>query len=252
MANIIDFHTHLGTSKAAFYEEQGEKALSDYCANPQKLLKSMAKNGITKSVVFSVPMISNQQRDANYEVLDMALENESLILFAYLDPRLRESPDLLEELVEKGCKGLKLHPVCHGYVVSHSLCYPTIEVAKQHGLPVLIHTGWGEYGEIRFIAKLAQDFKDLNIIIAHLIEHKDIFALIPPYGNVSVETSYSSHPRRISQAVNALGRERVLFGSDFPCSDPGFELYKIRRAPISDPNKENILYRNALRLLKLD
>ena len=252
MPDIIDFHTHLGTSKAAFYEEKGEKALSNYCKNTSKLIECMDKNKISKSVVFSVPMIPHKQKNANYEILDLISGNNRLVSFAYIDPRLEESPDLLEELIEKGCRGLKLHPICHGYVVSHSLCYPAIEVAKKHNLPVIIHTSWGEYGEIRFIAKLAQDFKDLQIVIAHLIEYKDIFTLIPKYENVAVETSYSTHPRRIRQAVDVLGSERIIFGSDFPCNDTGFELYKIQNAHISDSDKENILYRNALRLLDLD
>lgn len=249
MADIIDFHTHLGTSKSAFYEEEGERVLTDYCKDPHMLVESMHGNKISRSVVFSVPMISHKQREANYEVLDMVSGGSAFTPFAYLDPRLEDSPSLLEELIERGCKGLKLHPVCHGYVVSHSLCYPTIEVAHALGLPVLIHTGWGEYGEIRFVTKLAEDFRDLKIVIAHLIEYKDIFTMVPSHDNVSVETSYSSHPRRISQAVDALGSDRVIFGSDFPCSDPGFELFKVKAAPLPDSVKEKILYGNALRLL---
>ncbi len=252
MQGIVDFHTHLGTARAAFYDESGEKALTKYTATSEYLLQSMDKNGIAESVVFSVPMLSTKQREANEEILEIIGNNKRLIPFAYLDPRLEESPAFLEELIEKGCRGLKLHPLCHGYVVAHSLCYPTIEVAQQHNLPVLVHSGWGEYGEIQFIAKLAKDFNDLNIIIGHLIEYKDIFILIPKLENVYVETSYSTHPRRIAQAVNTLSADRILFGSDFPLGDHGmgFELLKIEKAPISDSDKEKILYLNAERLLK--
>lgn len=250
-ARIIDFHTHLGTSKSSSLDARLEQSLIEACKDSNRLIENMNKNGISKSVVFSVPMIPHKQREANHEILDIVYGKNSLIPFAFLDPRLDESPELLEELIEKGCKGLKLHPICHGYVISHNLCYPTIEVAKKHNLPVLIHTGWGEYGEIRFIAKLAEDFKDLNIVIGHLIEFKDIFTIIPKYENVSVETSYSTHPRRISQALNTLGSDRIIFGSDFPCSDPSFELYKIQTAPIPDSDKENILCKNASRLLRL-
>lgn len=249
--HIIDFHTHLGTSKSSSFDARVEQYLIDSCKNSNKLLENMNKNRISKTIVFSVPMIPHEQKLANYELLNIINGNDKLIPFAFLDPRLEESPNLLEELIKKGCKGLKLHPICHGYIVSHSLCYPTIEIAKKHNLPVLVHTGWGEYGEIRFIKKLAEDFKDLDIVIGHLIEFKDIFEIIPQYDNVSVETSYSTHPRRISQAVNVLGSERVIFGSDFPCGDPSFELYKIKIAHISDSDKENILYKNALKLLKL-
>ena len=129
------------------------------------------------------------------------------------------------------------------------MCYPTIERAATLKLPVLVHTGWGEHAEIRFVEKLAKDFKDLHVVIAHMIEHKDIFSMIPKHNNVSLETSYSSHPRRIAQAVNSLGADRVVFGSDFPCSDPGFELLRVLKAPITDSQKEKILFKNAEKLL---
>jgi predicted TIM-barrel fold metal-dependent hydrolase len=41
----------------------------------------------------------------------------------------------------------------------------------------------------------------------------------------------------------------VVFGSDFPCSDPGFELLKVLKAPITDLQKEKILFKNAEKLL---
>ena len=210
----------------------------------------MDRNGISQSVVFPSVMIPHTQRQANEETLSMVAGKDRFIPFAFIDPRLDESPSLLEELLQKGCKGLKLHPVCHGYVVSHGMCSPSFEVAQAHDLPVIIHSGWGEYGEIRFIAQLAEQYKQLKIIVGHMKEYQDIFALLPRYDNVAVETSYATHPRRIAQAVNALGSERVLFGSDFPCGQQDFELYKVLHAPLAESEKENVLYKNAERMLQ--
>ena len=41
MDYAIDFHTHLGTSRAAFYEEHSEKELHDSCSNPGKLIQDV-------------------------------------------------------------------------------------------------------------------------------------------------------------------------------------------------------------------
>lgn len=248
---IIDSHSHLGRSRSAFFTDEGESKLLRYTENTDTLLLSMKRNSITLSVVFPLPMISDQQTEANDELMGLIGGIHSLIPFAYLDPRRKESPRLLEIFIAKGCKGLKLHPVGHGYVVSNSVSYPTFEVASAHSLPIIIHSGWGEFGEIRFIAQLAKAFPNLKIIIGHLIEYKDIFELIPPLENVSVETSFSSHPRRIAQAVNILGADRILFGSDFPYSDQGLELYKIFTSSITDAEKEKILGKNASRLMSI-
>jgi len=247
---ILDFHNHIGTQKAATYEEEGEGRMREFGRSTKGLQVYMEKYGIGEAVVFPLPMLSHKQKEANEEVMKLVESKSELIPFVYLDPRLDESPDLLEEYVNRGCKGLKLHPVCHGYVISHGMCSPTLEVANSLEIPVLIHTGWGEYGEIRFIKELAKNFKHLKIVIGHLIEHQDIFVMIPELENVSVDTSYATHPRRIAQAVNKLGPDRVIFGSDMPLTHPGFELYKVMEAPISDDNKEKVLWGNGQRLLK--
>lgn len=249
---IIDFHTHIGTAKAATYEERGEQEMINFGKNTEGLQKYLDDNAISKAVVFALPMLPHMQKGANDEVLELVSGNPRFVPFAFLDPRLKESPQLLKEYVEKGCKGMKLHPICHGYVVSNTMTYPTMEAAQELNIPVLIHTGWGEYGEIRFIKKLAEDFQDLKIVIGHMIEYQDIFTIVPTLENVSVETSYSSHPRRITQAVKALGADRVIFGSDMPLGVAGFELLKVTMAPISDESKEKILFQNASRLLKLN
>lgn len=248
---IIDFHTHIGSQRAGTYEESGERQMMEYGKTTDGLVGYMTEYGIDKAVVFALPMLPHKQAEANDEVMGLVSGKSELIPFAFLDPRLHESPDLLQRyVVDRGCRGLKLHPVCHGYVVSNSLSYPTFEVADYLKIPVLIHTGWGEYGEIRFLKKLAEDFRDLKIVVGHLIEFKDVFTILPTFENVFVETSYSTHPRRIAQAVNIMGADRVVFGSDMPLTTPGFELYKVGHAPVSDLDKEKILFKNAQRLLE--
>lgn len=248
---IIDFHTHIGSTRAGTYEDHGERSMLQFGKTTEAIEQSMEICGITQSVTFAFPMLQSKQKEANDEVFALVKNKPQFIPFAFLDPRLAESPDLLRQYVARGAQGLKLHPICHGYVVSNSMCYPMIEAAQSLHIPVLIHTGWGEYGEVRFIQKLAKDFPNLSIVIGHLLEYQDIFTIVPPLKNVSVETSYSTHPRRIAQAVDILGADRVIFGSDIPCSTPGFELYKVTHAPISDADKAKILHENAARLLNI-
>jgi len=51
--------------------------------------------------------------------------------------------------------------------------------------------------------------------------------------------------------VNAFGSERILFGSDSPWADQSASLSAIRALPLRSEEKDNILGRNARKLLCL-
>ena len=51
--------------------------------------------------------------------------------------------------------------------------------------------------------------------------------------------------------VHAFGSERVLFGTDIPWADQKTEILKIRALPLKESEKEDILYRNAKKLLSI-
>jgi len=45
--------------------------------------------------------------------------------------------------------------------------------------------------------------------------------------------------------VNAIGADRVLFGTDIPWYDPGYGIGSVLFSRISDADKYKILYENA-------
>ena len=51
--------------------------------------------------------------------------------------------------------------------------------------------------------------------------------------------------------VRAFGSERILFGTDSPWADQQEEIRKISALPLEDAEKQDIFYRNAVRLLQL-
>ena len=60
-----------------------------------------------------------------------------------------------------------------------------------------------------------------------------------------------SSPFIIARRVKEITSKRIIFGSDYPFSDQEIELLKVKRAEISEPEKEDILHGNAERLLGL-
>lgn len=55
-----------------------------------------------------------------------------------------------------------------------------------------------------------------------------------------------------SKAVEELGPERVLFGTDMPTDNPLLEVEKIKHANLGKEAEDMIFYKNIARLLNLD
>ncbi len=113
-----------------------------------------------------------------------------------------------------------------------------------------------EESEPHDIADLARRFPDVTIICPHLagIGHRGILDFVL-YPNIIVDTS-GGQPIAglVEYAVEKLGAERVIFGSDTYGNtgrDPACQLGRVMGADISDRDKELILGGNARRILKI-
>lgn len=244
---IIDFHTHLCPQLLSEMERaEVEKAV--VMLTPEKLYSEKGE------IVYTNP---TELKEKNEELCEMAKSSNKLIPFAWLNNKVQNAENLLEELVQNGFKGLKLHPVLDNYNLGEA--YELIEKASELGIPVMVHSGWHPLGKVEHVSVLAKLFPKTKFIIAHM---KEEFGVNPRFShireaekheNIYLECSYVPHPRRLEDAVKILGSERILFGSDFPLGGGriDWDLTKVTYANIKEQDKINILYENAAKLLGL-
>ena len=80
----------------------------------------------------------------------------------------------------------------------------------------------------------------------------DIFMLPSEYfKNLYFDTSGSKSVASLGCALEVTDSEHILFGSDFPANQKIYDsVSAVHLTDLSDDNKQNILMKNALRLLK--
>lgn len=237
---IIDFHTHLG---------KGKKVSTEPPAKVDMLLKLQKEAGINKSIVFAITSSCNMYGFdmANEFVLSL---KGPFIPFFRANPKIHDKSKLEQWYKKFSFKGIKLHPVLDNYKPTKRTLDDIMNFAIEKRIPVIIHSLWGELGNVKYIEKLAKAFPKAKIVIAHLKE-KDAIEAAKRRKNLFLETSYAPHPRRIEEAVKAVGAKRILFGSDYPFNDPFIMKLMVERAKISKREKELILGKNAAKLLRL-
>ena len=94
-------------------------------------------------------------------------------------------------------------------------------------------------------------YPDMKLILAHFGTGRGYYVPIiqrAKHQNVYADTSGSASSKNnvIEYTVQQVGSEKILFGTDsYSCA---FQRGRIDYADISEQDKENILYKNAMRL----
>jgi predicted TIM-barrel fold metal-dependent hydrolase len=169
----------------------------------------------------------------------------------WANPRL---PGYLEEaerfLDHPKFLGLKLHPLIDGYLPNDPSVHPLMELLLARGrLPVLVHCGHPIFTLPWSIEELAVSFPDVPVIMGHMGHGNvvyinasiDIAARNP---NVYLETSGMPMHTKIKEAVERVGVERVLYGSDAPFHHPAVEILRVQVSGLGPDQLQQVLSAN--------
>lgn len=195
--------------------------------------------------------------------------------FASVQPKAGQAAlDACQEALDSGCRGLgELFPVAQGYAWEDPVFQTLLTWAGEQNWPVLLHAqnplgprhpGWID-APLEPYVRLAGEFPQTTFIFAHwggLLPFAEINAAIgKQLANVYYDTAASPllyDDRIYRAAINVIGAERILFGTDYPLRVyPRSEdvpcwlrrLEAIHNAGLSSAEEAAILGGNASRIL---
>ena len=215
-AEIVDAHTHLGR------DEDGRSQA------PGELLSALDAAGVARACVFALhdPERRPAYRVPNDRVLAWAAESGGrLVPFCRLDPDDGAVGEA-ERCIARGARGIKLHPRAQTFAFDHRVTGRIFALAKEAGLPVLVHAGRGMPPIAEELARAALRHPGLVLVLAHagIADQALLSALLADHPGVLYDTSAFS----ALDVLSLLGRvpaERVVFGSDPPYGEPLPVLY---------------------------
>ena len=217
------------------------------------LLASMDRNGISHSVICAIePFFLSESIAAA-----LAPHRDRFSLFCAVDP-FHPDPGARLERIMSACPvhGLKIHPTLMGLHPHDDRMFALMDLARQHHLPITIHTGTfpfdtGGWDDANLLEPVLAAYPDVVTVLAHIgwDQYRTVIALAQRHAQVGVETSWQP-ARVIRMAVDALGVERVYFGSDYPLLQQSYALAHVREA-LSSAEFAQVASGNAMRLLRL-
>lgn len=260
---IFDIHVHIYPDKIAqkasqsigdFYggfDIHGDGTLDSYLQHADAV-------GVQRFAAHSVAMTPHNAQRINAFIMEAHRRiPDRLVPFAALHPDDPNIGETVDELVRQGFRGVKIHPDIQRFELDGDRARPMME-ALEGRLPLLIHCGDYRYdfdGPKRILS-LRKKHPKLEMICAHFggwMEWDSAVNLLAGE-DLMVDCSSSLYqwtPEQATRAVHAFGAKHVLFGSDYPMWTLEEEMERFMRMELSEQEREDILWNNAARLLKL-
>lgn len=226
----------------------------------ERLVKGMDTLGVTQSVIHSLEPLTTTQ-----EILDETAKYPGrFCVFGSVESTHPDPVGYLAPFIENHLiHGVKIHPMVGGYQPQNftSKASDFVALASEFGLPVAIHTGHIPIEalskdvaclKLSEIAPLIKAFPDCTFILNHMgwESWRAAIDLAKRHQNIILETSWQP-AKIIRRAVDAVGPERVIFGSDFPLFQQWQALVEVRKA-LTFKEFKLVASENGKRLLQLN
>lgn len=255
---IVDAHSHVGVEIAGF--DEGPNIYGVRTAGVEAYLAGYEQNGVDACYAFASQAfrLESLARAENEALARLAVEYPGRIYpWATVSPawperRLRA--EIRYAIGELKLFGLKFVPICQGVSLANRGMDIVAEEAIDLGAPVTTHDGSPEYCSAIQVAYYARKYPKLRVISAHAGLRELWPDLIDAARELPNLTICLSGPTQwgIQKLYDALGPEKLMFGSDGGCGPAAITtayLRRIARLKAPEEHKQMILGGNAMRFL---
>lgn len=277
----IDFHVHTFPPEVVADRERffdGEPAFRSLYGHPkarlvhtETVLEAMDENGVDLAVIFGFPWKDKEKarRHNDYVLESAARWPERFRPLACFDPTADWAVAEAARCLNEGAAGLGELAVYEGGDDESALeAYGELfDLCREKNRLVLVHAnepvghlypGKAPMG-LRFYYELTAKCRDVPFVLAHWGGGLFFYELLKKeaperLARVFYDTAASPFLYRSAvyrRALDIVGRDRILFGSDYPLLPPSRYEREMDEAALSPEEKAALLGGNAARLLGL-
>jgi predicted TIM-barrel fold metal-dependent hydrolase len=174
--------------------------------------------------------------------------------------------DLEQAVKEYGFVGAHLYPHWCGLAPDHAKYYPFYTKCAELGVPIMMQVGHNlvysrerrlpSVGRPICLDQVAIDFPELKLIGIHIgiPWTEEMISMCWKHENVyTAGDAYAPKywPDSFVHYANSYGREKVMFGTDWPVIDPERGVAEVEDLGLRPESKQLLMRDNALRVFKL-
>ncbi len=259
---VIDFHNHIFPEKIA---SKVVNQLGNYygmemhgTAEIDNLLKLSKEAGMHKLVVHSTATKVEQVETINTYLGEVIKEQKGYFIgFGTLHPDFEMIESELDRMEKLGLQGLKFHPDFQRFEIDCDKMFRIYDIVGKR-FPILMHTGDKnfDFSSPKRMRRAVDNFPDVTFIAAHFggySKWKEASEYLVGK-NLYFDTSSSLGFLPDKDAIRMIrehGTDKILYASDYPIVTHQYCLERFLELDLTEEERERILYRNAVELLKL-
>lgn len=235
---VIDVNAHLGTGPWL-------------AADRDAILRAMQRARIDSAVVSSHLGVTSNFAEGNFKLKGVLEGVPQLLGYVVVNPVYVEQSiaEMKRYLAAPNFVGVKLHPDASGQPLDSAATREVVNAFRRYTKPLLVHV-WGT-AQVRALEALAAEAPTVKMIVAHAGGNAfaECLALASRQLNLLLEPfTGGAESGKVEEAVAKIGAHRVVFGTGFPCLNPGVALGMLADARISETEREQILGGNVAKL----
>ena len=251
---IFDFHTHPG------YDFHNDKL--GYEITPEIFVDGLKKSGVTHCAGSVIHKGMNEKPLEEQGELMKAFNAEAYEFYKMYPDFYSTGIHIHPAFVEESCAEIEKYAALGVNLIGELVpylalwssymqdgMYDILKVAEKHDMVLSLHLM-----SMDSIFELAKTFPHLRIVVAHIdayglydrhielmMKHENVYSDISAHGH--------DRPGMLRQTIDAVGKDRILLGSDYPGYSATTFINVVLENDIKDAERDAILWDNAAKLL---
>jgi len=225
--------------------------------NEQMLIDTLGEYSIDRAIVFHAMARDLDPIVGNEKLLEWTRRESRLIPCFVLSPhyKYRMGWELTEQLLTKEqIRFARIYPRLHGFTLHGTHTREIFEMAARLKIHLLIDHSEivdAQGKDMEIFETLLKENPDVNVILTS-VSHRNnmvVYGYMENYPNFYVEFSTYANMLAYEEAMHRFGSEHLVWGTEMPFRMPGSAITMLSYADISVEHKENIAYKNVMKLM---
>ena len=220
-------------------------------ATVEGTLKAMERAGVGRALAYSPHASAFDSREGNELLLEMVQGQPGLVPQYVCNASFDDQASFAADVKEHGVRSVRMFPELHQYPFREWVVGPWLDWLTAERIPLWMPA---EQVDPSMLHDILKERPDLSLVLSE-VHYRHVswaFPLLRSLPNVSIEISRFFIADLIPRLIDAVGDQRILYGSRFPDSPMAPHLYNLHRSDLSEASLRSICSGNLDRLLGVE